>query len=90
MPYKGRQFNPQTLGKCFYFVICMITSLVSDKITSTYSIICLLRILRTPDSCLIRPKFGGKNVFLCAIYSTKKENIYKTLPIPPPVFQNTT
>ena len=25
MPYKGRNFNPRTLGKCFYFVICMIS-----------------------------------------------------------------
>ena len=25
MPYKGGNFNPQTLGKCFYFVLCMIS-----------------------------------------------------------------
>ena len=25
MPYKDRNFNPRTLGKCFYFVICMIS-----------------------------------------------------------------
>ena len=25
MPYKGRHFNPRTYGKCFYFVICMIS-----------------------------------------------------------------
>ena len=25
MPYKGRNFNPRTLGKRFYFVICLIS-----------------------------------------------------------------
>ena len=25
MPYKDRYFNPRILGKCFYFVICMIS-----------------------------------------------------------------
>ena len=31
MPYKGRNFNTQTFGKCFYFVLCMISRTIFTK-----------------------------------------------------------
>ena len=72
MPYKGRNFNPRTLGKCFYFVICMIS--------------------RHGFQAKLLPyiayfwRFWGENVIFSLYNQPKTENIYKTLPPPPPHF----
>ena len=69
-PIRGRNLNPRTLGKCFYFVICMIsphgfqTKLLPNKAQFW--------------------RFWGENVIFSLYNQPKTENIYKTL-FPPRV-----
>ena len=75
MPYKGTNFSPRTLGKCFYFVICMFSRhWFQTNFTSIY--------------CLIFGNFGAKMSFFRFIINQKRKIFIKNCS--PPVFQNTT
>ena len=65
MPYKGGNFNPQTLGKCFYFVLCMI----SRHWFLTKLLPYIAQFWR----------FWGKNVIFSLYNQPRTGNIYKTL-----------
>ena len=69
-PIRGRNFNPRTLGKCFYFVICMISRHGFQT-----------KLL--PNKALFW-RFWGENVIFSLYNQPKTENIYKTLSPPPP------
>ena len=75
VPIYARNFNPRTLGKCFYIFICMISRHGFQTKLLPY----MAQFWR----------FWGKNVTFSLYNQPKTEYIYKTLP-PPPVFQNTT
>ena len=61
MPYEGRNFNPRTLAKCFYFVICIISRhwfrLLVDPIDFFVSILeVLVNVLNCCHELYVSPK----------------------------------